>query len=67
MATKMVMTDQSPVLRIIKEKNLCYLVAPDVLYQVAKFGTVLKTVIFTGNNWFQVLLHLCPPHGHPGC
>lgn len=30
--------------------------APDVLHQVTKFGTVLKTIVFTRNNWFQVLL-----------
>ncbi|KAK7797395.1 hypothetical protein U0070_014012, partial [Myodes glareolus] len=41
MTTKMVMTDQMTL---------------DVLHQVTKFGTVLKTIVFTRNNCFQVLL-----------
>ncbi|XP_063770777.1 polypyrimidine tract-binding protein 3 isoform X3 [Pseudophryne corroboree] len=52
----LVLTGQSPVLRLIVE-NLFYPVTLEVLHQIfSKFGTVLKIITFTKNNQFQALL-----------
>uniref|UniRef100_A0A8C2LDA1 RRM domain-containing protein n=1 Tax=Cricetulus griseus TaxID=10029 RepID=A0A8C2LDA1_CRIGR len=57
----MAMARQSPVLRILVE-NLFYPVTLDVLHQIfSKFGTVLKIITFTKNNWFQALLQYADP------
>uniref|UniRef100_A0A8C5WJ45 Polypyrimidine tract-binding protein 1 n=1 Tax=Leptobrachium leishanense TaxID=445787 RepID=A0A8C5WJ45_9ANUR len=59
--TGIVMSGQSPVLRIIVE-NLFYPVTLDVLHQIfSKFGTVLKIITFTKNNQFQALLQYSDP------
>lgn len=52
----LMLSGQSPVLRIIVE-NLFYPVTLEVLHQIfSKFGTVLKIITFTKNNQFQALL-----------
>ncbi|MEE6458945.1 hypothetical protein FKM82_000471 [Ascaphus truei] len=57
----LVLSGQSPVLRIIVE-NLFYPVTLEVLHQIfSKFGTVLKIITFTKNNQFQALLQYADP------
>ncbi|KAM4808849.1 polypyrimidine tract-binding protein 3 isoform 3-T3 [Rhinophrynus dorsalis] len=57
----LMLSGQSPVLRIIVE-NLFYPVTLEVLHQIfSKFGTVLKIITFTKNNQFQALLQYADP------
>uniref|UniRef100_A0A6I8QZB1 Polypyrimidine tract-binding protein 1 n=1 Tax=Xenopus tropicalis TaxID=8364 RepID=A0A6I8QZB1_XENTR len=57
----LVLSGQSPVLRIIVE-NLFYPVTLEVLHQIfSKFGTVIKIITFTKNNQFQALLQYADP------